>query len=103
MIPYESMPVIEAEELIRFIHKEHNIDPLIVKDALESVRDGEYTLYKRSIVRNFIKAWRKQQEKELSKPYPMTIYEKFIEVFDTILHIMAAGFLPQQFLLHLSY
>lgn len=102
MIPYESMPVIEAEELINFLHKEHDIDPLVAKNALEAVRDGEYTLYNRSVIKAFIRAWRECQEEALLKPYPMTIYAKFITVFDSINYVIAAGFLPRQFLLHLS-
>lgn len=102
MIPYESMPVVETEELINFLRKEHNIDPLVAKNALEAVKDGEYTLYNRSEIKAFIRAWRKCQEEALSKPYPMTIYTHFITVFDTILYVIAAGFLPKQFLLHLS-
>ena len=102
MIPYESMPVIEAGELINFLHKEHDIDPLVAKNALEAVRDGEYTLYNRSEIKAFIRAWRECQEEALSKPYPMTIYTKFITVFDSITYVIAEGSLPQQFLLHLS-
>ena len=102
MIPYKSMPVIETEDLIKFLHNEHNIDPLIAKNTLDSVKDGEYTLYNRSIIKAFIRAWRKGLEEEASKPYPMTISAYFITVFDTILYVMEAGFLPQQFLLHLS-
>lgn len=102
MIPYESMPVIEAGELINFLHKEHDIDPLVAKNALEAVRDGEYTLYNRSEIKAFIRAWRECQEEALSKPYPMTIYTKFIAVFDSITYVITEGSLPQQFLLHLS-